>query len=433
MSSKDIRAGRAFVEIGINDKTAAALARVQARLTAFSTATRAIGTAMTGIGVAGLSALVGAAKHFADTGSELHDMADRTGIAADRLSELKFAAEQSGASIGDVEKAIRFMQKQGLDPAKLEEFGKALWALKDPNLRAAAALKLFGKAGTSILPMLKELPALTAMARATGNVLSPEQARSADDLGDAWGRLKAAMSGVVNQVGAAMAPAFTAILDVMTPLVAGLAFFIKANQMLVVVGAVALGVITAIGGAFLVAAGAAAIIAAGIAAIPVIVGVAGAAFAALVSPIGLVITALAAATAAVVTLGVTFRREIANMLKLAIIGAEQIAKQFGGENIVNSIRGMKIALETMAGVAKSKFPKIRVPDFGGDFIGESSAGVMGSKGQFGGFRAESLGVGSGGGVVGKKLDGIKQVLEDIKNGVDRNVKATEEIDGEEFE
>ena len=133
-----------------------------------------------GAAIAGFA--VTAIKSFAETGDEIQKMALRTGFSTEALSELKFAAEQSGASIGDIEKIIKKMQITILDanlglstatdafsllgisvatstsstPSSSSTSSPALIAVEDSSLRAALAQKVFGRAGTTILPLLAE-------------------------------------------------------------------------------------------------------------------------------------------------------------------------------------------------------------------------------------------------------------------------------------
>ena len=63
----------------------------------------AVRKAATGLAIAGAAAIIGfatgAIKNFADLGDELDKMSQRTGLSVENLSALKFAAEQSGASL----------------------------------------------------------------------------------------------------------------------------------------------------------------------------------------------------------------------------------------------------------------------------------------------------------------------------------------------
>jgi hypothetical protein len=108
-----IRAGRAFVEIFAEDsQMQRVLARVSVRLTAFGQGLAKIGAGLAGVGTAVVTPFLTAAKVFADVGSELVDMSQRTGASVEALSELAFAADQTGTSLSSLETGIKFLQKR---------------------------------------------------------------------------------------------------------------------------------------------------------------------------------------------------------------------------------------------------------------------------------------------------------------------------------
>ena len=130
----NIKAGQAYVEIatkqGSFDKgmaqVQAAMSRLkgvattmgtgiakgfagaQGALSGFSSKVLNLPTAIAGsVAVTGLVAL---AKGFADAGSAVDDMAQRTGMSAEAVSSLGYAAKLSGTDIGTLEKGVRKMQ-----------------------------------------------------------------------------------------------------------------------------------------------------------------------------------------------------------------------------------------------------------------------------------------------------------------------------------
>lgn len=204
MSAKEIRAGKAYVELSIRDKLTQGLRSAWGRLKAFAGMVKTAFFAVTGA-IAGITAAISAAvtpivmmaKHFSDVGSELNDMAARTGVAVETLSQMKYAAEQTGASLSDVEMALRTMARKGIPVEKFDELAKAIAAIEDPSERAAAAMQIFGKSGTKLLPMLREWDDLRERAQRLGLVVTTEEAEKADELGDrfddlgrTWDRLK---------------------------------------------------------------------------------------------------------------------------------------------------------------------------------------------------------------------------------------------------
>src|SRR5687768_12419311 len=105
--TKGIRAGRAFVELGVSDKLTKGLQAAEKRLKAFGEGLRSVGTKLAAIGGTALTALFGTAKTFADMGDSLDEMSARTGVSVETLSELGFAAELAGADMETLETGIR--------------------------------------------------------------------------------------------------------------------------------------------------------------------------------------------------------------------------------------------------------------------------------------------------------------------------------------
>lgn len=324
-----IRAGRAFVELFVEDsRLVRGLRTAQQRLAAFAGAVRAIGLQFTALG-AGLAApLVAASTQFAVVGSALADLSQRTGLSAEALSELAFAAELSGASLHDVEAGVRVMQRTlgaaaqgsesattaltalGLSAGKLaglnpeQQFSAiaaAVQTIRDPTRRAAAAMQVFGKSGTALLPMIADLGVLRAEARRLGVTMSDEQAAAANDLGDAFDRIRAAIRGVSTVIGSALAPLLKAVAQRVLAFLVGLREWILRNQDLIVTTLKLAAVIAGVGVGLVAFAGlakVAALVTGGLAtAFSVLatgIGVAGTLLAGLATPIGAILGAMVA-------------------------------------------------------------------------------------------------------------------------------------------
>ena len=244
-SAGEIRAGRAYVELSTKDaQLRAGLQRAQAQLKAFGAALKEVGRGLLVGGSAVLAPLLGGAKVLADFGSQLKDTADRTGIAAGKLSELAYAADQSGTDLGAVELGVKKMQRTlveaasgsdtaraalarvgltvrdlaGLSPdAQLARIADGLAAIGDPAERTAAAVELFGKSGTDLIPMLSAgaagLEEFAQRARELGLTMSDEQAAAAEKFGDALATLWAALRGLSMSVGQALVPKLQALAE----------------------------------------------------------------------------------------------------------------------------------------------------------------------------------------------------------------------------
>lgn len=203
-SRGDIEAGRAHVLLYAKDQLTAGLKKAQV-------ATIALGKSMMAIGLPIVTALGGAVKVFTDMSGKLQDMADRTGIAADQLAILGIAAEQGGASMEDLETAIKRSQKEGKDFFKIAD---AIAAVEDPAKRTQMALEAWGKSGTKMLPIINDLAGKMAELERKG--LKPDKAsvKLGDILGDEIGTVFAQIKAAAFEVGAALAP-------IMLPIVRG--------------------------------------------------------------------------------------------------------------------------------------------------------------------------------------------------------------------
>ena len=336
MSAGAIRAGKAFVELyGDKSKLVRTLQSASKDLKAWGASIAGIGAKVFAAGSALTAPFIAAAKTFSDFGSQLGDMSGRTGASVEALSTLKYAADQTGASVEDLETALKKQGKtigdaalgsqtsaealghlglsvQQLMSLKPEDqfrlIASRLAAVKNPALKAAVAMEIFGKSGTKVLPMIADLGNLENAARALGLEMSTEDSAAAHKLGDAWTDLTSVMKMAAFHVGAAVAPALQAVTEAGTRVVAWTANWISQNRELIA-AVFKVGVIVAGVGAALIALGT---VIAGlgfaIGAVVTIGGVvvsvfgaiaAGVAF--LISPVGLVIAGL-------VALGVWFFR-----------------------------------------------------------------------------------------------------------------------------
>lgn len=182
----------------------------------------------------GLFALV---QSTANAGDAIQKMALRTGISTEALSEFKHAAELSGSSIDDVEKSVKRMQKmlfdaeKGLSTSKdalaalnmtfedleelspEEQFNKLSMAIADiesPSKRAALAQEIFGRAGTSLLPMLaqgsKGLAEMRQEAQDLGIVFDQDAADASAKFNDDLDRLKKGVTGVFQELAKSLLP-----------------------------------------------------------------------------------------------------------------------------------------------------------------------------------------------------------------------------------
>ena len=177
-----IRAGAAFVEVGVRDKLAAGLKRASARLRAFGSTVTGIGRQLIVGGAAVAAPLLLSVRVFSKFGDTLDKMSKRTGVAVETLSELDLVANRNGTSLAVVEKGIKGMNRvildssRGLADAKenLDDLGLSaeqlmqlpiaerfkliadrLSQISDIGTRRALAEKIFGRAGGELVPMME--------------------------------------------------------------------------------------------------------------------------------------------------------------------------------------------------------------------------------------------------------------------------------------
>lgn len=264
----DIRAGRAYVEFLLKDqKLKAGLAKVGAKLQSIGK----IGAAATAPLIAGFAA---ASVAFAETGAHLDDLSKRTGISGGALSELSYAAQQSGTDINVLANGVSKLQKNitaaaagggkfaetlaamNVDVAALaalspeQQFltiADAISKVADPTNRAALAQQAFGGAAKQLLPLLAEgrdgIDALRKAGVDLGISMSTEQTQAAAEFDDALSELKQQTMGVAMQIGAALAPALVDLLNYIKPIIADVIEWIKQNpQLVVTVAAVTAGI-----------------------------------------------------------------------------------------------------------------------------------------------------------------------------------------------
>lgn len=246
---------------GIMGKVQAASAGVskaldRAGLPVFTNSLKNVGSAIGGVGTAvgqsrdrllGLGAtlgITGAAvglfvNGYADATGAIGDTAERTGISRQRFQELGFAAKLTGSSSETLAGAL---QKMNLNVGAAAKGSKELTEMfsglgiklkntdgslkstddqfamfvdriskiSNPALQAQAAVKIFGKSATELLPLIRGgsegLAEMTAEAKRLGIVIDNTAVKQGEDFGDILDTLKSAITGVGNVIGKALVP-----------------------------------------------------------------------------------------------------------------------------------------------------------------------------------------------------------------------------------
>ena len=189
-----------------------------------------------------VAGLVGLAKGSLDAGDKMYDLAQRTGVSVEALARFKKAAATSGTDIDAVSKALVKLSKGMLDAAAgskqqmgafkalginikdssgqlksadsvMLEVANRFKAMPDGVAKTALSLKLFGKAGAEMIPMLN-------MGGDAISKLSVKMTTAFAEKADAYSDKLAMLSGKIGALGAdllvALLPALDAVTDAVT-------------------------------------------------------------------------------------------------------------------------------------------------------------------------------------------------------------------------
>ena len=200
-----------------------------------------ISAAAVGAGLAIGGVLV---RNIIATGDEFEKMARRTGVSVESLSALSFAAQQSGASIEDIETGIKQFSRQltnagrgmgeaqrafrtlgiswrdleGLNPEQqIIAVARAMARIENPALRATIAQELFGDSGTRLLPFLEEGPdgiaRLTEQSRILGITWSGRTSRAAAEFTDRINTIRNRIIGAATAIVQQFLPELNRLAD----------------------------------------------------------------------------------------------------------------------------------------------------------------------------------------------------------------------------
>lgn len=194
-----------------------------------------LGAGFVAMGAAGVAAIIPLAKAYADQTGAIGDLANQTGASRERIQELGYAAQLSGSSMESLSGALLKMNvtianaKAGskdlknlfsglkIKPTDIDTADKAfatftdrISRIKNPTLQAKAAMMIFGKGASDLLPLLKGgtkgLAESTAEARRLGVVLSETAVNQGEDFGDLLDKIGFALKGVGNTIATAVVP-----------------------------------------------------------------------------------------------------------------------------------------------------------------------------------------------------------------------------------
>ncbi len=206
----------------------------------FSAAQKRIGNILGALGLgAGGGAFVGLIKSAVDAQDQIYKLSQRIGVGVEALSALKFAGELSdvsiealGTSLAKFNKALA-ETKEGtgeagvafralgisvtdangdlrLTDAVFADVAEAFAGMEDGAGKTAIAMRLFGRAGAEMIPLLNQgaagLQAAKDEALALGIVMDGTAAKAAEQFNDDMLRMQKYVKGVVQQITIGMLP-----------------------------------------------------------------------------------------------------------------------------------------------------------------------------------------------------------------------------------
>jgi hypothetical protein len=186
---------------------------------------------------AGLTAMAASAINAAD---DLNDMRQKTGVSVEMLSQLQQAAEKSGTTIEGVSTAL-VRYNRGIVDGKADEALKSLGisatdasgrmksadqvlleladkfaTMPDGAEKTAAAMKLFGRAGADMIPMLN---GGSESIKGLAVTMTGEFASAADEFNDKMVDLRTGLARIGVGLGTALMPFLIATTDALTGMV----------------------------------------------------------------------------------------------------------------------------------------------------------------------------------------------------------------------
>jgi hypothetical protein len=185
------------------------------------------------------SAVAGYVSEIRQSADATAKLAARLGMSVESLQALQLAAQMSG--VGELTPVLQKMSitlgqaASGAKPAmealqgiglsiddlagmnpdeQFKAISAAIMAIPDPAARAAAAVRIFGEQGVSLLPLMAQnLDEVQARMERLGIVLSADQTEAIEGMNDALLMVQATFEGIIGQVVGNLAPVVTALAE----------------------------------------------------------------------------------------------------------------------------------------------------------------------------------------------------------------------------
>lgn len=233
------------------------------------------GGVMTGVGVGIGAAAIGMAKSTAEYGDEVWKTSQKVGIGVESWQKLAYAAKYSGIEQETLASGMNKFNKVVIaassgSKAQAEIFNDLGISMKDVqgNLRSTdelfkdlagtfakmpdgaaksdMAMKLLGKSGTELIPLLNSgtegLESMGAEAERMGFIMGEDAAKASEQFNDNFDRVTDSTKGLAMQFGTALIPMIDNLIVKITGIIGKVGAWIKENPVLVsTISKIALG------------------------------------------------------------------------------------------------------------------------------------------------------------------------------------------------
>jgi lambda family phage tail tape measure protein len=237
--------------IGENNirKLGNSLQGLEGRLKNTSQAASLLVTGIKGLAAAAVTGgVIALAKSAIDLADDMRDLSQRTGVSIQTLGQFKIAAELSGSSLEGVAKGLTFLNKNLVAAATGTESAAAAFktigvattdaqgnlrsadkvfldiadrfaTLRDGPEKAALAIKVFGKAGAELIPILN---LGSQEIQRFGLNIGPDFANKADAFNDQLGLMGAQTTMLTIEIGSKLLPVMSGLLSIVSESIAAM-------------------------------------------------------------------------------------------------------------------------------------------------------------------------------------------------------------------
>ncbi len=249
-----------FARLGVQLERAS-FRQAEGAITGLGKAMGSIGATLAGFFAANkFGQFIGDITHM---GAALHDQSERLGITTEALQELGLAAQLAGADSSSLETGLKLLGRNAQQAATgskemakafrsngislknangemkssdqlLEDVADAMAKTDDPTKRTAIAMRLLGRSGAQLIPLLKGgaagLREARAEAQALGGGLSGELIEAADEFDDNLTRLNFSLLSLKSIIGAPILNALDGMTRKLIGVIAQIRHWINTNR-----------------------------------------------------------------------------------------------------------------------------------------------------------------------------------------------------------